>query len=531
MPHISYAFRDDAKTITMLTQGSTAACPLCQIVTLRRREFAPDFLDQVMALDVKGTNFPASAITEYGRSLSNPSDHRRYYAVIDSQIEFTVKPRTMQKIAEFLPAYTGTGLYNFFEGQPYGYLVVLKVFVTNHYCPDTLMAKGRMGSAQIIALYDEAGERTTHFVKDELKPLIDDGSFEYIKYEILHTLRVENSLIGVYGTDEDSKRLLKQKRDDYNDSTGQYKHTYNEDDDVDRAQVDYEETYTRVLQLAPTMQSFINYVRDIKPPQMVEWQTLLPRATSGDQQAWHRIIEMYLRNVVRIALYYSEKYNINIEDTIQDGIMGLSTAIDKFEESETDTFQQYYPLWVRQVIQREMPAYLYLRYFPIHIHEKLLVIKDLAAQQGLELPDDYQFVDDEFVNIVSNELEITTEAAQKYIRHYVPEISLEEYMEELTEAGIPLDDSLRYDGAEEMLENSQNKELSRVLNAALHTLTPREEQTLRLRFGFVDGRPRTLEEVGKEFNITRERVRQIEAKAFRKMRHPSRSKKIIGYLD
>ena len=531
MPRISYAFRDDAKTITMLTQGSTAACPLCQIVTLRKREFAPDFLDQIMVLDIKGTNFPASAITDYGRSLPNTTDHRRFYATIDSQIEFTVKPRTMQKLAEFLPAYTGTGIYNFFEGQPYGYLVVLKVFASTHFCPDALMKKGRMGSAQIIALYDESGEKTDHHFNDELIPIIDEGTFDYIKYEILHTLRVENSLIGIYGTDADSKRLLKQKRDDYNDSTGQFKHTYNEDDDVDRSQVDYEETYSRVLTLAPSLEGFINYVRDIKPPQMVEWQTLLPKATHGDQQAKDRIIEMYMRNVIRIALFYSEKYGICIEDTIQDGIMGLITAIDKFEDSDTETFQQYYPLWVRQVIQREMPVYLYTRYFPIHIHEKLLVIKELAAQRGMQLPDDYELIDEEFVSLVSAELDISPETAQKYLRHCVPEISLEAYLDELSEAGMPLDESLTYDGAEEMREYSQNKEMRHVLNAALHTLTPREEQTLRLRYGFVDGRPRTLEEVGKQYNITRERIRQIEAKALRKMRHPSRSKKIKGYLD
>jgi hypothetical protein len=82
--------------------------------------------------------------------------------------------------------------------------------------------------------------------------------------------------------------LLKQKRDDYNDSTGQFKHTYNEDADVDRAQVDYEETYHRIIELAPQLTSFIDYVRTIKAPQMVEWQALLPRAVSGDEKARQR---------------------------------------------------------------------------------------------------------------------------------------------------------------------------------------------------------------------------------------------------
>ena len=152
MPQIQYAFRDDAKTIAMLTQGSTAACPLCQIVTLRKREITPEFLDHYMVMDVKGTNFPASALTDYGRALGFPTNHRKFLAIVDSQIEFTVKSRTMHKLTEFLPAYTGTALYNFFEGQPYGYLVVLKIYSVSDEIPDSLLAKGRMGSAQIISL-------------------------------------------------------------------------------------------------------------------------------------------------------------------------------------------------------------------------------------------------------------------------------------------------------------------------------------------------------------------------------------------
>lgn len=529
MPQIQYAFRDDAKTVAMLTQGSTAACPLCQIVTVRKREIAPDFLDQYMVMDIKGTNFPASALTEYGRTLTQHANHRRFVAVIDSQIEFIVKSRTMHKLTEFLPAYTGTALYNFFEGQPYGYLIVLRVYSVSEEIPDALMTKGRMGSAQVISLYDLYGEKTQYNLLEKPQAIIEEGTFDYIKYEILHALRVENALIGVYGTDEESKRLLRQKREDYNDSTGTYKHTFNEDDDVDRAQVDYEETYTRVLSLAPTLTTFINYVREIKPPQMVEWQTLLPKAVNGDVRAKNRIVEMYLRNVIRIALYYAEKHGIPIEDAIQNGIVGLMTAVEKFDDSTNDTFQQYYPLWVRQVIQREMPTHLYARYFPVHIHEKLLIIREIATRYGLSLPEDYYLVDDKLIASISEELEVSTDKAKNYLRHLIPEISLEAYMETLEDNGANIDPVLIVD--DEDLTNWTNQRMSqKALDSVLHTLTPREEYTIRLRFGFIDGRPRTLEEVGREFDITRERVRQIEAKALRKLHHPSRSRLLKGYL-
>ena len=529
MPQIQYAFRDDAKTISMLTQGSTAACPLCQIVTLRKREITPDFLDQYMVMDIKGTNFPASALTEYGRSLTQQANCRKFVAVIDSQIEFTVKSRTMHKLAEFLPAYTGTALYNFFEGQPYGYMVILKVYSVSTEIPDTLMRKGRMGSAQIISLYDLYGDKTQFNLLESPQPIIEDGIFDYIKYEILHTLRIENALIGVYGNDDESKRLLRQKRDDYNDSTGAYKHTFNEDDDVDRSQVDYEETYTRVLSLAPTLEPFINYVREIKPPQMVEWQTLLPKAVSGDVRAKERIVEMYLRNVIRIALYYANRYEIQIEDAIQDGIIGLMTAIEKFDDSTNDTFQQYYPLWVRQVIQREMPSHLYARYFPVHIHEKLLAIREIATRYGLNLPEDYYLIDEKLIDDICQELEISTDKAKDYVRYLVPEISFETYMETVEDNDAIIDSALIV-CEDDLADWATQKMAQEVLEDVLHTLTPREEYTIRLRFGFIDGRPRTLEEVGREFDITRERVRQIEAKALRKLRHPSRARLLKGYL-
>jgi len=524
MPHVRYAFRDDANNITLLTQGSTAACPLCQIAILRKREFAPDFLGQLMAMDIKGGNLPASALSEYGRTITPTVDFRRFYAKIDSQIEFTVKPRTMQKLSEFIPSYNGTGLFNFFEGQPYGYLVLLKVYASQQYIPDELMAKGRMGSAQIILLYDRHGEKTTFSVSGDLEPLIDEGTFDYIKYEILHALRVDNALIGVYGTDEESRRLLKQKRDDYNDSTGQFKHTYNEDADVDRAQVDYEETYRRVIALAPQLTDFIDYVRAIKAPQMVEWQTLLPYAVAGDEKARHRIVEMYLRNILRIAVYYAEKLSVPIEETIQDGVIGLITAIEKFDSSESDMFQQYYQMWVRQATHREMPHYLYSKYVPIHIHERILRICELAEAEGYHLPEDIPVLGISFMNTVCEDLAISIDKAQDYLQLMIPDCSLDELLEEINES-----DECRMPAVEmNLTEKLEEYELRKSISTVLGALMPREREVLFLRNGFY-GRIWTLEEVGQLYGITRERVRQIESKAIKRLQHPTRTRIIKDY--
>lgn len=295
--------------------------------------------------------------------------------------------------------------------------------------------------------------------------------------------------------------------------------TFNEDDIIDRAILDYEVIYLRVLSLAPTIRPFIDYVRKIKPPQKMECQTLLPKAVEGDSRAIHRIVEMYLRGVIRIALNHSEKYKIPIEDTIQNGVTGLITAIEKYDSKIHNHFSTYYPLWVRQAIQREMPVHLYTRYVPIHTHEKFLVIKDLGMEHGLDLPTDYDLVDEYLLEQISQRLEVPFDTVDKYMRYFVSEFSLDEYLDEMEEPETLQDEVLTYDDCDDWINQIQNQTRQQAVEKALRSLTLREERLVRLRYGFIDGNPHTLDEVGQLLNITGGRVRQIECKAIRKLRH------------
>lgn len=530
MPRIQYAFRDDEKTISLLVQGSTAACPLCQIITLRKREIAPEFLDQFTALDIKGTAYPATALTELGRSTEPSEAFRSCLLKVHSQIEFTVKPRLMQRLTEFMPAYNATGLYNFFGGQPYGFIAVLQVFESTTVIPDALMEKGRMGSAQIIQLYDQNGQKTFFDVPEPVNPLIDEGTFEYIRDEIIHALRVENALIGVYESDEDSKRLLRQKRDAYNNSTGQFKHTYDEDDDIDRSITDYDEIYRRIIEKDPSLGNFVAYVQTIKPPQMVEWQTLLPKALAGNTTARMRIVEMYTRNVLRIALYYSEKYELPIADIIQDGLVGLITSIDKFDQAESSTFQTYYPMWVRQMIQREMPHYMYARYFPVHIHEKLMAVREIAAQTGVDLPPD-RVACEVLIPRICEEFDFPEDRARQLLKYFSTTESLDVIMEQQSESDENVGIMACFIADEDIMDAIVEKDCRKALLECLNTLTDREAEILSMRYGMHGGTPQTLEEVGKVFGVTRERIRQLENKAIRKLQHPSRAIKIKDYYS
>ncbi len=523
MPRVQYAFRDDEKNISLLVQGTTAAYPLCQIVTLRKREIVPDFLDQFLALDVKGMTCSATALTERGRSIQLTGEHRRCLLKIESQIEFSVKPRVMQRLSEFLPAYTPSALYNFFEGQPYGFLAVLQVFTINESISDTLMAKGRLGSAQIIQLYDNAGEKIFLDVAEPIAPLIDPGLFFYIKDEIVHTLRVENALIGIYENDEEGKRLLQQKRDAYNDASGQFKHTFNEEDDIDRSIVDYDAVYSEVLQIDPSLAPFIDYVSNIKAPQMVEWQMLYPKATSGDMSARTRLVEMYIRNVIRIALYYHRKHGLPIADAIQDGIVGLINAIEKFGHADSNTFQSYYPMWVRQAIQREMPVYMYYRYFPAHIHERLMAISAIAESMDILLPGDYQ----DFVRLIP-ELCQKLEMSEAKVKEALGYFQLPIFIDDLSaEDDATLPSALV--APDMALAVVLEKERSTVVRQCIERLTPREAEVLISRYGLTGDTPQTLEEIGTHFGVTRERIRQIEAKAMKKLTQPTILHKLEGY--
>jgi RNA polymerase primary sigma factor len=153
----------------------------------------------------------------------------------------------------------------------------------------------------------------------------------------------------------------------------------------------------------------------------------------------------------------------------------------------------------------------------------------MATKLGLNLPEDYDLVDEKLFADVSKELEVSIDKAKDYVRHFVPEISFESFIETYEGEETYFDSNLVI--SEEELKDWVNQKLVKEsLESILHTLTPREEHTIRMRLGFVDGKTRTLEEVAIKFDITRERIRQIEARALRKLRHPSRSRSLKGYL-
>ena len=352
----------------------------------------------------------------------------------------------------------------------------------------------------------ENGRRNGKVTASEINDVMEDGSFDVDQMEKLYE-SLESHGIEVVDDEPNEAAvnaaiLTENSMDDFEDSLSA------EGVSIDDPVKVYLKEIGRVPLLTPDEE--VQLALDIKE--------------GGDkgERAKKRLSEANLRLVVSIAKRYVGR-GMQFLDLIQEGNLGLIKAVEKFDHTKGFKFSTYATWWIRQAITRAIADQARTIRIPVHMVETINKVKKVSSQLLHENGHEPSAEE------IAERLEMPVDKVREIMRVAQEPVSLETPIGE--EEDSHLGDFIPDDEAPVPAEAASQTLLKEQLAEVLKTLTPREEKVLCLRFGLEDGRPRTLEEVGKRFNVTRERIRQIEAKALRKLRHPSRSKKLRDFLD
>ena len=359
--------------------------------------------------------------------------------------------------------------------------------------------------------------------KPPLKALIDKGKVS----GKLATHDIDNVILEIEGFDVDDieklYELIESNSIEIIDDIG--------DEMLDALSMDIESTKTpdeetpadaKAMAIDDPVKVYLKEIGRVPLLTSEEEIELAIRISENDQEAKKRLSEANLRLVVSIAKRYVGR-GMQFLDLIQEGNLGLIKAVDKFDYTKGFKFSTYATWWIRQAITRAIADQARTIRIPVHMVETINKVKKTNSQLL------HENGRDPTAEEIAEKLDMPVEKVREILRVAQEPVSLETPIGE--EEDSHLGDFIPDDDAQAPVDAASMALMREQLAEVLKTLTPREARVLSLRYGLEDGNPKTLEEVGKEFNVTRERIRQIEAKALRKLRHPSRSKKLRDFLD
>ena len=300
-------------------------------------------------------------------------------------------------------------------------------------------------------------------------------------------------------------------------------HEADVEDDIEKESIETEEvTVPDGIEIDDPVRMYLKEIGRVPLLKAEQEMDLAQRIELGEEEAKRQLVEANLRLVVSIAKRYVGRGMLFL-DLIQEGNLGLMKAVEKFDYRKGFKFSTYATWWIRQAITRAIADQARTIRIPVHMVETINKLSRIQRSLLQTLGREPTPIE------VAEEMDIPVERVIEIMKVAQEPVSLETPIGE--EDDSHLGDFITDEDAESPEESASFVLLREHLDGILGTLTDREEKVLRLRFGLNDGRPRTLEEVGQEFGVTRERIRQIEAKALRKLRHPSRSKKLKDYIE
>ena len=313
------------------------------------------------------------------------------------------------------------------------------------------------------------------------------------------------------------------------------------DDYDDYAHRDYDAIFDKVIELDPGLEDFITAIRNVVPPQTKEMDQLKHQIQEGNVYARERAVQMHLRFAVRIALQRAEVYNAEIADILQEACIGLITAVDKYDPDSSGPFGSYASLWILQNISRTQGTQRPLIYYPVHKKEGYFTIYPIMKEEGyLDLDTEEIWTDKAIRGLIQNKLGCKAAQAEDIITQVMPIESLEDLYEKSL-VNYEKSDKQRsrfYNGYEDVFYwyedgyiNIEQVSLRKALEDVMKELRPREKEVIRARYGLDGGVEKTLEEVGKMLGVTRERVRQIESKAIKKLQQSKKSRYFRIYCN
>ena len=373
--------------------------------------------------------------------------------------------------------------------------------------------------AKLLALLEE-GKKTGKVSSKKLVETLDavDATEEQTEqfYDVLEAAHVEidvSDVLDLIGTAELDNPTLGEMQ-------------AIEDEGIDVSNENLEDIDDSNVKLDDPIRMYLKEIGKIKLLTPEEELEVAKKMVEGDEQerdaARKRMSEANLRLVVSIAKRYVGR-GMQLLDLIQEGNLGLMKAVEKFDYTKGYKFSTYATWWIRQSITRAIADQARTIRIPVHMVETINRVLRTSHSMVQKLGREPTTTE------IAQELHMEVSKVEEILKIAQEPVSLETPIGE--EEDSHLGDFIQDDEASQPSEEASYTLLREQLEEVLSTLTPREEQVLRMRFGLIDGKPHTLEEVGKEFDVTRERIRQIESKALRKLRHPSRSKKLRDFLN